>query len=382
MLKFKLLFAAVPITLFLWVMAAAVTAQEEIPSPYAGQENPFSWDDESAISAGQELYKNSCLGCHGADGSNLSDYDFSAAGFTKLLEQKVDFYFWVVSEGRLEKGMPPYKSSLSEEQRWQVLTYLHTLAEEATPEVTPEPAETAEPSETSSPAAEPKPSTSLANAEKSDSLLMVLPEQAPSGRPLTITAYLRDGHENPVANETVQFFIKVEFFTSGLMEIGESRTNDQGVAVFQYTPEQTGDLEMVSRSEDVETSVPLTIVDGDEPFYQAEAGIHLPAPGRELFIGPESARTLGEGGKAPTSAFRLPGGIISWLLLIVLTVMLIWFTYFRVIYQLFRIPIVSEIRDTDTRLLPRAGMVFVVVVGIVLVLMLLTGPYSHFQLFH
>ena len=373
MLKLKLLFMVLPAALFLWVMAAAVIAQEEVPAPYAGLENPFAWDDAPARDSGQQIYQSSCLGCHGIDGGSIAAYDFSAADFAQGLETRADYYLWVVSEGRLQKGMPAYQSSLAEEKRWQVLTYLHSLA--LPEEAAPEPAETTPPSK-EAPAGEVKETTEI----KENSLLMIAPEQIASGQSLFITAYLRDGEGNPVGNATVKFFIRVDFFTTGLIEIGQAETDEQGAAVLQYTPRPTGDLELFSRSEEAEASLPLTITVGDEPAYQAEVGITLPVPGQEIFIGPESARALGEGGIAPTSAFRLPGGTLSSLLLIVLTVMLIWFTYFRVLHHLFRIPVVSEIRDTDTRLLPRVGMTLVIVIGTTLVLMLLTGPYSHFQL--
>ena len=80
------------------------------------------------------------------------------------------------------------------------------------------------------------------------------------------------------------------------------------------------------------------------------------------------------------TSLRLPGGILSWLLLLVVAIMLIWFTYFRVMYQVFRIPIVSEIRDTDTRLVPLVGLAIVVAFGVFLALLIITGPYSHFHL--
>ena len=124
----------------------------------------------------------------------------------------------------------------------------------------------------------------------------------------------------------------------------------------------------------------VSLTEADEPFYQSEAGIKLPSLGEEIFIGTESARKLGEMGTASTSAFRLPGGILSWLLFVVVTIMLIWTTCFRAIYQVFRIPIVGEIGDTNTRAVPLAILTVVVVLGLVLALMLLTGPYSHFQL--
>ncbi len=372
-MKLKLLFMVLPAVLFLWVMAAAVIAQEEVPAAYAGLENPFAWDDASAVTGGGDLYKKSCLGCHGIDGSNIAGYDFSAADFAQGLETRADYYLWVVSEGRMQEGMPAYQSSLTEEKRWQVLTYLHSLA--LPEEAAPEPAETTSPPK-EAPAGEVKEIPEV----KENSLLMIAPEQIASGQSLLITAYLRDGKGKPVADATVKFFVRVDFFTTGLIEIGQAGTDERGEAVLRYTPRPTGDLELVTRSGEAEASVPLTVTAGDEPAYQAEAGVTMPTSGQAIFIGPESARALGEGGIAPTSAFRLPGGTLSWLLVIVLIVMLIWFTYFRVLHQLFRISVAGGISDTDTRLLPRAGMILVVIIGTALVLMLLTGPYSHFQL--
>ena len=132
-MNFRLLLMVVFATFLLWVMAAAVKAQEEPPPPYAGLANPFPWSDSSAQKAGMELYQQSCQGCHGADGGNIAASDFSAAGYPGKLEERPDLYFWLLSEGRLDKGMPAYKSSLSEEQRWQVLTYLWSLGAEVTP---------------------------------------------------------------------------------------------------------------------------------------------------------------------------------------------------------------------------------------------------------
>jgi hypothetical protein len=57
--------------------------------------------------------------------------------------------------------------------------------------------------------------------------------------------------------------------------------------------------------------------------------------------------------------------------------MTIWVVYFYVMYQMFRIPIVGEIRDTDTRRVPLVGFAIVVALGLLLVLMLITSPLSH-----
>jgi hypothetical protein len=109
-------------------------------------------------------------------------------------------------------------------------------------------------------------------------------------------------------------------------------------------------------------------------------GIKLPAFGPEIFIGPSSAHELDAQGEAPTSALRLPGGMLSWLLLLVLGVILIWGAYFGVMYQVFRISVVAAVRDTNIRLVPLISLAAITVLGILLVLKLITGPYSHFHL--
>ncbi len=362
MTKFKLLFTVVSVTLLLWVLTVAVLAQEEPPPPYAGLQNPFPWNDTSAQEAGKGLYQQSCLGCHGAQGKNIAGADFSTADFTQSLEERADLHFWILSEGRLDRGMPPFKSSLSEEQRWQVLTYLWSLGAAAPIEVAPPP-------------------TRPPVAGESGILLSASPEQAQSGQPLTLTAVLQDSQGKHIGNATVKFFIKVDFFTSGQMEIGEAVTDGQGVAVLEYTPRLTGDIQIIARYEAAETAIMLTLAEPDEPFYHhTEAGIKFPAPGVEVFIGPGTPLELGEGGEAPLTVFRPPSGVLSWLSPLLLTVMAIWVTYFYVIYQVFRIPIVTEIRDTNTRLVALVGMTIVVALGIMLVLILVTGPYSHLHL--
>ena len=214
-------------------------------------------------------------------------------------------------------------------------------------------------------------------AGEGDQLLLTITGQTQSGRPLTLTAVLQDSQYKPVANASVKFFIKVDFFVSGLMEIGEAITNDQGVATFEYIPHLAGYVLIVASYETIETTATVTLSRSDEPSYEMKAGIRLPSPGEEVFIGPESALLPGETGSAPITVFRLPGGILSWLLFLVVTIMLIWATYFRVVYQVLRIPMVTETRDTNTQLVAWIGIAVVVVLGTLLVLMLVTGPYSH-----
>jgi mono/diheme cytochrome c family protein len=362
-MKIKLLLIVISITLLLLVLATAVLAQEEPPPPYTGLKNPFPWSDTSAQEAGKGLYQRSCSGCHGATGANIAGADFSTADFPQRLEERPDFYFWILSEGRINQGMPPFQSSLSEEQRWQALTYLWSLGAAALPEVTPPPAE---------------PPTH----EEEGTLLLTAPEQAQSGQPLTITTSLQDSEGKPIENATIKFFVKVNFFADGLMEIGEAVTNDQGVIVFEYIPRLTGDIQItaIHQGETHEAAITVNLEEVSEAFYHSKAG--LPTPGKDLlFIGPKSATELGEEGAAPMTALRIPGGLRSLLLLAyVFAVILVWGFYLRVMYLTLRISLVTGRGDTDTRLVPLIGIAVMIALVTLLVLILITGPYSHFQL--
>ncbi|MEE8414227.1 MAG: c-type cytochrome [Dehalococcoidales bacterium] len=358
-MKLKSLAVVLLVTLFVVILAFTASAQGEPPPPYAGLENPFPWEDSSAQAAGVGVYKQSCLGCHGLKGDNLAEYNFSKADYSQGMEARPDYYYWVLSEGRMDKGMPGYGSSLSEEQRWQVLTYLRSLGV-AVPEViliSEVPGEAME-----------------------GTLQLTVPGPAESGRPLTLEATLQDDQDKPIVNATVKFFLSAELFTRGLMEIGEEVTDGQGVAVLEYTPRQSGEFEMAARYGAIETMVTVSVAEGEDFVYETEAGLQFPKLGGDILIGPESALDLGEESNAPASAFRLAGGVFSWLMLVVVTVFFIWFTYFRILYQVFRIPIVSEIRGVNTRLVSIFGLVMVVIMGTLLIIMLVTGPYSHLNL--
>lgn len=359
-MKLKSFWVVVGVTLFMAVLGTSVLAQEEPPPPYAGLQNIFSWDDDSAQTAGRELYPQFCLGCHGISGDNLKQADFSASDYPGKLELNPDYYFWVLSEGRTTSGMPSYKSSISEEQRWQVITYLWTLGGEVSGGETPLPVQPPE--------------------EIVDGILIMrAPDEAQAGQPIIISATLRDKESNPVVNAPVRFYIQADFFTTGFMEIGEELTNEQGIAVLNYIPRQDGQTRLAARYGAIETTTVITLTAADEPFYQPAESFQLPALGPEVLIGPESALEINDEGKAPTSAFRLPGGIISWLLLLVAAIILIWATYFRVIYQVYLIPVDDGTTETDIRRFPMFIMIVIVIVGIALTLMLLTGPHTYIR---
>ncbi len=338
------------------LLVTSVMAQGEAPPPYAGMKNPFPWADSSARTAGLSVYRQGCLGCHGVSGDNLAQANFITSEFSKDLEAKPDFYFWVLSEG--QGGMPSFKS-LSEQQRWQVLTYLGSLSAAA-------------PSSPSAPA--------LVEGAKGI-LRLTTPEQAASGQPVTLRATFEDEQGKPVANVPVKFFLSVNLFTTGLAEIGQAVTDAQGVAVLEYTPLKYGQLAVVVQNGSNEARATVNVSQGVETVYESEAGLQFPAVGGiNGIIYPKSVLDLGEISSAPLPAFRLPGGIFSWLFILVGIVAMIWSTYFRVVYQIFRIPVAGESHGINIRLIPTLGLALVTTVGVVLILKLLISPYTHLHI--
>lgn len=127
-MKLSLLLAVILASLALVALAVIVLADDGVrPSPDAATKNPFPWDDGAAQAAGKLIYQQSCASCHGPNGDGTPGFNFATRDFANKLEASPGAYFQALAEGRLDKGMPPYKALLSDEQHWQVLTFLYSL---------------------------------------------------------------------------------------------------------------------------------------------------------------------------------------------------------------------------------------------------------------
>src|SRR3990170_553819 len=90
--------------------------------------NPFAWDDDAVIASGGEVYRQACAVCHGADGSGSipGAPDFTTPEFQSSLRQDPGRTLCITTFG--QGSMPGWKETLSEEQMWQVLTFVGSLA--------------------------------------------------------------------------------------------------------------------------------------------------------------------------------------------------------------------------------------------------------------
>lgn len=96
----------------------------KIPAKAAARPNPLESDPE-AVAAGAKLFERHCAECHGANADGGKKGPSLRA--EELQRATPGTLFWVLSNGVVRKGMPVW-SKLPEPQRWQLVTYIKSLA--------------------------------------------------------------------------------------------------------------------------------------------------------------------------------------------------------------------------------------------------------------
>jgi mono/diheme cytochrome c family protein len=100
------------------------------PAAEATKKNPIA-ANESSVAAGQKIYLQRCVGCHGktgrGDGPDAADLGIHPAKLSDpAVQQQTDgALFWKVTVGK--KPMPNYRTRLSPTDRWNVINYIRTL---------------------------------------------------------------------------------------------------------------------------------------------------------------------------------------------------------------------------------------------------------------
>ncbi len=105
----------------------------EPPAEYAGIKMPAS----SNVAAGDEPYQIYCASCHGekglGDGVAAGSLNPAPQNLAKNQKQMSDAYlFWRIAEGGMmepfKSAMPSWKGILSDEQIWDIVSYIRTLS--------------------------------------------------------------------------------------------------------------------------------------------------------------------------------------------------------------------------------------------------------------
>lgn len=107
-----------------------------VPAAYASKSvNPFAGNAD-AITKGKADFITNCQPCHGPDGNGQGSNVASLNPKPGKLGQDAKalptaYMFWRISEGGnfdpFKSQMPPYKSGLSEDKIWQIISYLVSI---------------------------------------------------------------------------------------------------------------------------------------------------------------------------------------------------------------------------------------------------------------
>ena len=93
------------------------------PEKFQQMRNPLA-GDANAVEIGRRLFERNCASCHVADAEGRSKGP--NLGAEVLREASPGALFWVIKSGSVAKGMPGF-SQLPDKQKWQIVTYLHSL---------------------------------------------------------------------------------------------------------------------------------------------------------------------------------------------------------------------------------------------------------------
>lgn len=116
---------------------AETSTLPEPPSQYAGKTNPFG-NQADAVAAGETLFAERCSSCHGpegaGDGPAAASLDPKPTNLkAEVPDLKDDYIFWRIMDGGamdpFNSSMPAHKGILTDDQVWQLVTYLRTLAQ-------------------------------------------------------------------------------------------------------------------------------------------------------------------------------------------------------------------------------------------------------------
>lgn len=108
---------------------SSVSDVDSIPVEYFGKTNPL---DASAAVQGAKTFQSTCASCHGESGYGngvaSSALNPKPKNLVELKEQVGDDYlFWKISEGSLGTAMLAWKGILTEEQIWELVSFIRTL---------------------------------------------------------------------------------------------------------------------------------------------------------------------------------------------------------------------------------------------------------------
>ena len=204
--------------MMLSLMISNLSAQSAwiVPDDQKGELATFKFTDE-VVKKGAEVYVKNCQSCHGNPGKGnwvklQPEPGDPAAG--KFVTDSDGELFYKISAGR--GAMPQFKLILGEEDRWNVIAYIRTFHKGYV---------------------QPDPELAKA-AAKGGRAAIAMHYDTASGKVIFDVKHTKDNITNPAANAGILVFVKRYF---GNMQIGQTRTNDKGIAAFEFPKDIPGD---------------------------------------------------------------------------------------------------------------------------------------------
>ena len=314
---------------------------------------------------GAQIFAAKCAACHGAQRNAMPNADLSSQ---KYLADRGDATLAdIITKGK--GGMPPFGSSLSQDEIKAIVAYLNAAA-----------------------------AGTLAGKDKNaagtpDNVSpATLTLKATNGAPIHVDleAVLKDAQNKPIARAPITFTSLTDFMAASrspnagmaTMKLGESETDANGVAHLRFEPHQAGDVKLAASyagsagNGAAEASTMLAITPGEEAGYTTHVGIRPEVP-LQLTQAVPSAQ-LESAAPQQVGGFYFPLSA-SWGLALLLAGL--WSAYYVVAYQIMGIGLVAPVGSVlDRRLVPFVMAAVVVALGATLIWVVLTSPYTHLHL--
>jgi mono/diheme cytochrome c family protein len=129
----RTLFLRSSVVASLLFLGALVSAQGAwtIPDTAAADKNPLS-STPDALKKGASLYKSNCLGCHGTkglgDGPEVDKKDRRNKPANLTMSGNPEgVVFYKIWNGRKDPDMPAFKTRMTRDETWTVVTYVISL---------------------------------------------------------------------------------------------------------------------------------------------------------------------------------------------------------------------------------------------------------------
>jgi|SRR5581483_5418020 len=97
----------------------------QAPAAAVARPNPLA-NKPQAAQGGRKLFMRNCAECHGEDAMGMGKKHSANLRLAAVQSQSDGSLFWKITNGNVDKGMPPF-SGLPEMQRWQIVLYIRTL---------------------------------------------------------------------------------------------------------------------------------------------------------------------------------------------------------------------------------------------------------------